>query len=493
MNKDIYAILGYIAGEYDNKVNLNLVNAYLRDYDLPALTQDTLKDYVNEISKEDSEANRIYTEIKTSPNKLNVVLGYVDEQPNTLLLNIQGRKIRLPQSEVKQIVAIVDELQQASPSHQVPWGKVKKACLEQELYFSNTRDFRDIILRQLDIIKSQPTLEKTPNLVSSVTRSLVNEFGLLNARKRSLQNDQKVINRAKRDLLDQALLREEVINALQEPIQITVESSPVAKVKPKDTALFVVLSDLHVGALVRSKGEVIYNKDITKQRLDKYLERIKKQIELDKPSTVYIVNLGDLIENIQMRKNQGFETELTLGQQIKYGSELVGGFLVSLATLYPNINFDYRELEGNHDRFSPSKNDEIPQDGASLVATTIIDVATKNIKNVEVNYLEDQYRSVINAFDTNVLFVHGDRDKLSSDTLLGKMSTFVNKPLDIIVGGHLHSLQAREVGNNKYILQSGSIIGEGSYSNSLGVSSGASQLMITVSDEGIEPHFVTNL
>lgn len=487
-----WAVLGHLANQYQNSVSLSLVNSYFKDYGLDQVNQQELMKLVGEVSVKDSEANRVYLQYKLGKDLNSIYQDDVTSTDTYKYIGKDNHPHQVTLEDLKNIALIVDELQQASPSHTFSWRKVEKLSAKHDLIFSSKQEFKDKVLAVLDEMKEQPSVKKSPKQARFLQETLTDELGILATRKRALQNDQRHINKARRVLSDVALTKQAIIEAMAEPLIIKQPSKEdVETYDQEDNTLFVCISDVHMGAVQKLNSSTLasYNTDEAHVRLNRYLHKAKETIRLYHPKEVNVVMMGDLVENVQMRKNQGWSVQGTLAQQIRWGSSAMVNFMSMLSHTYPDLTFTYTEIEGNHDRFAPDKKDELPQDGVSLVARTIIDTATKGIKNLYVLDPEDEYRHLVQDHGNNLLFVHGDKDKLANKDILGKLSTFLDTPLDAVIGGHLHSLQAHEVGNRKLVLQTGSVIGSTDYSNSLGVASAPSQLMILSNEEGIQPIF----
>ena len=194
-----------------------------------------------------------------------------------------------------------------------------------------------------------------------------------------------------------------------------------------------------------------------------------------------------------MRQNQGYYTEFELSNQIVKATELQDSFLSSLAISFPNIQFEFTELAGNHDRFAPNKKDQLYGDSVAVVArelTKSFKNTNKAMTNFKVLNPDTEYRHIVNVQGHNLAFVHGDLDKVNDNNCLAKVGAFEHTTLDALVGGHLHSLMIKE--NNGLVVQSGSLIGPTEYSDRLGCYASASQVMLNVTPETITP-LVVNL
>lgn len=415
--------------------------------------------------------------------------GLVPNHQQVSYTNTRGEKLTLDTEDLDKIVKLVQEEMNASPSQHVSWRKIRQKAMELGLTFSPSKDYKELVYRRLDELQQQPVQKKSPADFELFKQAYGSELGELQIKKRFIQNKNRSLNKLKRELTDHVIFNRELINAIQEPIKVS--DSPI-KFNDKPIAnnqMVLVISDWHLGAKIDIENNQ-YNLKVAKKRINNLFNQAVTHIKVTKPASVMIVNLGDLIEGAQMRKNQAFSIEMSLGQQIKTAGELQANFIRNLATTFPKINFKFTELEGNHDRFAPSKKDELPQDGVSLLGRTLVELGCKDLDNLEVINPTNEYRYIYSIGKYNLMFVHGDRDKLSDKNVLGKLSTFTNTPLDALIGGHLHSIQIREQGNDQFICQSGSLIGPSDYSESLGVTSSPSQLLIDVNQYGLSPQII---
>lgn len=439
-----------------------------------------------------SKEYEAYSEVKTNAITLNQYLGYEDKVEKVNYTNTRGEQLSITTDDLDKIVAIVKQLQLASPSQNVSWRKVRQKAMELEIPFSPSIAFKDLVMRRLDVISKAPNTNSGLDSFKQFNKTFGNELGDLQVRKRSIQNQSREMNKLKRKLTDKVIFRNQILDALAEPIKVISKDSinPVNIEEPnKKEDLVLVISDWHVGAVVNLTDNQ-YNHEIAKQRVESLTNKFMQAITTEKPANVLIVNIGDLIEGAQMRKNQAYSIDMTLGQQIHCAGELQTNLVMKLAMAFPQIKFTFTELEGNHDRFSPSKKDELPQDGISIIGRTMLKLASANLDNLEVLEPENEYRFGVNTLGHHLIFVHGDRDKLANNDILGKLSVYSSTPLDAVIGGHLHSIQIREQGHDRFVCQSGSLIGPSDYSDSLGVTSSPSQLMIKVTENELVPQIV---
>ena len=471
--KLVYAILGDIARKFNNQVSLGIINSYLRDYNQKTINSKDLDQFISDLSDKDSNAHKVYMSVKEGSETIEV--------------------LSIPTTELDKVVMIVRELENASPSKSVSWRKVRTKAKELDLVFSPSKDFKELVMRRKDELEQSPRQELSMAEQQFVNKAFGSELGEYQIKKRELQNKNRELNKLQRKLTDQTIFSRELIKNISKPRVIHTNRyvKDNLSVNKNDT-LVIITSDWHIGAKVELKNNE-YSYAIAQQRLDKYIQAICRAVKLYKPSNIKIVNLGDLIENSQMRQNQGYYTEFELSNQIVKATELQDSFLSSLAISFPNIQFEFTELAGNHDRFAPNKKDQLYGDSVAVVArelTKSFKNTNKAMTNFKIVNPDTEYRHIIDVQGHNLAFVHGDLDKVNDNNCLAKVGAFKHTTLDALVGGHLHSLMIRE--NNGLIVQSGSLIGPTEYSDRLGCYASASQVMLNVTPETITP-LVVNL
>ncbi len=485
----VYPILGAIARKFDGQVSLEIANSYLTQYGYQKTTEDELSYWINQLSNNtDTKETKLYQSVKTGSQTLNQVLHYSDKSDKQHYVNTRNKILSIDNTELDKICQIVAELRAKSPSHKVAWHTVEKACKKYNLVFSPSKNFKDLIERHLDNLMQGPSLGNDTN--PAFTQQLNTDLGVSYLDKRFMHNYKLRLNRQQRYLADQINFSHEINKAKIRPRVIKQTRLLDKEIEPDGSSLVIVNSDWHIGATVNLPNNR-YNYAIAQERVKLYEKRIVQAIKEKHPTDVYIVNLGDLIEGVQMRKvNQSYYTDMTLSDQIIKATQLQDSMLMSLATTFPKIQFHFTEIAGNHDRFSPSKKDQLYGDSVAKVARELSTSLFKDLDNMNVFAPDSEYRTILNLNKHNLAFVHGDLDKLNDNNALAKMSAFEKKPLDALVGGHLHSLMIKE--ENGYVIQSGSLIGPTEYSDRLGLVASASQVMLSIDIGQIVP-IVVNL
>lgn len=346
----------------------------------------------------------------------------------------------------------------------------------------------------------QKKIGKLPRREDFKQSSLTLKLGELSRAKREIQNERREFNKLKRELLDQSLYRRELENALREAIsdsgyiyqQNSLDGSENLKtVQNKqdlddDIALVVSLSDWHVGC----KFETSYNKfnfEIVTDLVTEYLNKIEAFIDNFGVKNVLFLNLGDTIENTYMRNfSQSFEAEFDFSTQQAKAIELVSSFVKQLCLDYPQTQFSYSSVAGNHDRMNSNKKEVIYGDSFQ----TILDLFLKNLplKNFELIEQDSPVKGSVSFNGVNIAFEHGDRLNLNSRNIMATVSQRDGKVYDALLVGHLHHFQVVE--NNGLFIMSGSLKGADTYSESLNLRADRSQACLLIRNGKITPLMV---
>lgn len=457
-----YKILGILS--HTNKMlSLKTFNATLDTLGLPHINMDKFKQLMLDITI-DGIPCQVYEEYSLEDHDLDELLVVKNS-----FLSDKGDTITLSDKDISRLSNIVDSLCEVRNGNININTVFKKfnSCgfdlpksmelLNYLLDYSSTKEYHK------KDIKSDKQLDTEYALLDTATR--------YNMKIRSTQNLSRKYNALKRDVLDELLLREQVLKALPK-----IDLQPLDTVySPKGNVLLVSLSDVHVGLKTAD-----FDYDVLIYRMQKYLGYIKNTIDTTHATKIILVSLGDIIENVYMHPTQGYEVEFTLSEQIVKALSLYITFIHKLREI-TELPIECHVIEGNHDRLQGDKKKNLFHDGASTILKYTLEEYT-NILGID--FVDDNLtRQLISVNGTNIAITHGDNDKLN-DKVISKLSDYFNTNVDIVLGGHLHNLQINERGSNRFIIQSGAMFTGNAYSDSLGVNASASQVMLSIDDDG---------
>ena len=398
--------------------------------------------------------------------------------------NKRGETVTVSEDHLQTAVKIKLELQKASPSRKCSWSMLVK-MMEEEGYddAESSENYRVLIKSYQKSIGELPNVQKHADMVSdSKLHSIKELVGELYFEKREAQIYHTQINKAKRELVNFALLAEEITGVFRDLDYTQLQLSPYEEPTPSDRKMIVTLSDMHIGALVDLEKNK-YNFNVAVSRMSQYATRIITEAKQNEVNDIYIMNLGDVIEHSSMRYNQGFNAEFAFADQIVMASDLIIKFITFLSE--QNLNVTYAGIAGNHDRIT-EKDKNI--DGDHVVK--IINQAVKSfvMHSGKPNIFYDQAQDYKHSFEVNgknVLALHGDLDSKNDANLLYKHSTLDGVTYDLVMMGHWHTVEVREVADGKILSVSGSLKGVDEYAeNKLRRSSRASQSYFIIDEDG---------
>jgi predicted phosphodiesterase len=397
--------------------------------------------------------------------------------------NKDGEQITVSQEHLETAIRIKKELQKASASRRASWNQLVRLMEIEGFYDSeNSEAYRCMIKAYQKSVGELPELPKHADMVAdNKLKSIKSLVGEIAYEKRENQHYLKEINKGKRELIDFAILVEEIGNAIREHDFSEVEMGMQPLLPSGEKKMIVGLSDLHVGALVDTDINK-YNFNIAVERLSKYASRIIREARDNDISDLYIMNLGDTVEHASMRFSQGFNAEFTFSEQIVRASDLIIKFLMFLAR--EGFNITYAGIAGNHDRIT-DKDKNIDGDHAVKPINEIIKVFINHagISNIKFEEAKD-YGHNVELNTRNFKFVHGDLDSLKDDNLVAKHSSIDGIDYDMIVMGHYHHFREMEVGYDKRVVTFGSLKGADEYGERIRKISVASQGLIIVDENG---------
>ena len=393
----------------------------------------------------------------------------------------KGDKHSISKKELEYAVNLKIEYQKSN-NGKCNWKSLCSKLRKNNIDAYPCENFRMKVRQYQKKIGKLPSEKKYSDFLSNEKLSTIREqLGEFNLQKREIQNYSREFGKLRRELDDKVLFRQQLLDVASKNIKIHPQDIKPIEVKHNNGALVVICTDWHIGACFDIEQNS-YNLDIASQLIYEYTEKIAQEIMYRKPKKVFIYNLGDEIENVQMRKNQPFSIEFGFAKQVIESSSLQSTMIYSLATKFPDVKFEFGAIVGNHSRFSPNAKDVIPYDGTAPILRNNVKLATENLSNVEVVEPDTEYRTHIEFAGDNIALVHGDRDKMNSDDVLSKRSQADHMIYDVIVGGHLHHMLIKEMSG--LICMAGSLIGPTDFSDSLSAMASRSQLILSIDDNG---------
>lgn len=228
-----------------------------------------------------------------------------------------------------------------------------------------------------------------------------------------------------------------------------------------DEDMIVCLSDMHAGIEVSNWWNV-YNTDILRKRLYRYLDEIHDAQMLHKCKMCYLVLGGDAISGL-IHTNLRLQNNENVIEQLKIAVTYIGEFVHTLQDWFEEINV--YSVSGNHSRINPNKEEHLRGEELEEMIPFCLRLQFANNDKVHIcDYMACKIDNTISAFKTrgDKLFyiVHGDHDTPSN--VVKNLTLMSGIKPDGIIMGHRHH-NAFDTEHKVKVIQCGCVVGTDDY------------------------------
>jgi predicted phosphodiesterase len=315
-----------------------------------------------------------------------------------------------------------------------------------------------------------------------------NEIKLERAKLRTEKNES---NRWIREDARYEMFFEQIEEALQKyriPIKVP-EKKIITDINHKDG--ITGFADVHYGAEWEVRGledELInkYNPEIFEERMWKLFNKIITSSEKENINHINLVNLSDTIDGI-LHISQLQSLRYGVIDSIVHFEDFITTWLNELSKY---LSIDFYSSWGNHNqiRVLTGKKGDLPNENAEKLITHHLQCMLKDNPNINIHASKSNL-SYFKVLDMNVLATHGDNEGNLDNSIKDYMLAY-NKPIDLLLTGHLHSKHERGIGmNDKFdieYVQYPSICGVDPYGMSKKkASKSGSKFLVVEENEGI--------
>ena len=293
----------------------------------------------------------------------------------------------------------------------------------------------------------------------------------------------------KRDIRTGAMmtsLMQSISEQLKDSIsRLPEEKVPVIPIKKDKLAYIDITSDMHIGALVDLPNNQ-YNWEIAQKRLlehTRYAMSIAKSMGL---STIYEVNIGDLVEQSYLHYSSSMDCEFPLAEQVAKATSLV---IKQLQLLQSEFHVVFSIIAGNHDRYSGDKSKELFNDSVAFTVLSTIKLMQKcgQLNNVQaLDNSKNIYRSEFDVLGHHVLLTHGEALNRKKNDNVSRLGHEVQP--DLIIAGHYHTFSTWQEEGHATVVVAASLKGTDQYAtrNELG-NAEAGQSAVVLSENSNHP------
>lgn len=250
--------------------------------------------------------------------------------------------------------------------------------------------------------------------------------------------------------------------------------------------MIVHITDWHIGYIIDNCKGNYFNWEIANQRVDKLISKCKRYAELYNINKIYVINTGDSIEGISMRKNQSQFCEFNQSMQIVKATDIIYRFLIALCSF---ANVEYDSIYGNHDRSNGDASANLDGDNAD----TIISEMIYRFNSISDNKRLDVYKRrhsdkdiVKNINGVKCKFIHGEHTNKDEKIQLKNEISMDNEFYNLLFKGHKHNFSCISENNGRYIISTGCLSGFNDFSVRFGCASVPSQTIVIIGSDNIE-------
>lgn len=402
----------------------------------------------------------------------------------------RGERIGVTRDHILMAIKIKIELQKGSPSGRCNWSQHKKLMQIEGFHDSAVgENYRKFIGAYQEREGLLPTKEKYIDLLSEKKIDSMKELtGELFIAKRDAQNTHRELNKLRREIADGVLTLDE----LKKEIQLKDFREKYTKLELVTVDTLDILSgyeailtpsDWHVGL----KNEWVDLAEI-KRRIQQYAIKATAFMHSWGIKTVYIANIGDVVNNVYMHKNtQAFNAEFGFSQQIVEATHAMVEFVLMMAENFKVVYLG--TIEGNHGRMS-QKGETLFNDSAEYIVhhqvKSVLELSKHdNIIIDDSGYKNSQILTNINGVET--LFTHGHMEQKNNANKIQKHMSIYSRNIDLMIQGHFHSYTVSSENFHRKVVTSGALVGSDDYAKSLGYYTNAGQALTMVKENSIIP------
>lgn len=396
----------------------------------------------------------------------------------------QDNQIEVTKEELTELVRISQEVRKTSPSNRVSRPLLKELIESSSLAMlidTNNLDKRFyswLAYWETIFLDTEMTQNDCP------VDAIKQKVGQMAIEKRAIQRENRQINKLKREISDDLLMFDQLQQSIE---QIDLQPIPSPKAinlqENSPYEAIIVPSDFHVGLMVDN-----YGKDTQYRRIIEYVKACIQYIRLFGIKKVTVVDLGDIIENGYLHVPTSTATCWT--NNTEQFATYVKWMFEFISILSEECVVDYLGIiSGNHDRLQ-DKGMTLMGDSYSGMAEMTISNMLELQGNPNVNIIKNEngpYMRTATVKGKDFVFVHGDLEKKDGAQTLQKYQSILNRPVDYLVKGHVHSYKVETESHGKMIITSGTLNDANDYARSLGYYSTGSQLMLIVNQHTVQP------
>jgi len=333
--------------------------------------------------------------------------------------------------------------------------------------------------------KQKEMLNSSPISKISKVKEMIGEQIIL---KKQLQSEKSQINKFANSFVKSISVAEELAD-IQDRNGLVINVAEYCHVQLDEVGeyeMIVHITDWHIGYVIENCKGNYFNWEIANGRVNQLISECYKYIKMYDIKKIYVINTGDMIEQVYMRKNQSQFCEFNQSEQINHAIEIIFRFLVALCK---DCNVEYDSIYGNHDRMNGDYTANLDGDNADTIIRQQIkkykelaDIVRLTVVNRP--HTDKEIIKTINGI--RVKAKHGNSGAKDDKTDLKNDMSMDQEFYGILLKGHEHNFRCISENRGRYIVSGGCISGYNDYSTNFGCATISSQTIIILKPNGVE-------
>jgi predicted phosphodiesterase len=305
--------------------------------------------------------------------------------------------------------------------------------------------------------------------------------------KQQIKNERNELNRLKREFIKSITIAEDIKDYLQEHNTIIIPEYCKEEIEDSsEYEMIIHITDWHVGYVIDDCKGNYFNWEIANKRIDKLIQEANKYIEMYNIKKIYVINTGDCVEHISMRRNQSQFCEFNQAEQINKAIELIFRLLVALNKF---CFVEYDSIYGNHDRMNGDKDANLDGDNAEVIIREQLYkyIELSGNKRIHVTNRRHTDKEIVKDIKgLKCKFIHGEFKSNDGKQLMKNEISVNNEFYDLVFKGHLHNFKVESENNGRYVISTSCLSGYNDFSLRFSCSSCAGQTIAILTEKKVE-------
>lgn len=264
--------------------------------------------------------------------------------------------------------------------------------------------------------------------------------------------------------------------------------------KPKAESIVLMLSDLHIGKVVKNhRSEVLFNTEIALKYLKNIKENIFKVISHARKGTnideIVVLLIGDIVDNEAIYDSQPHHIDSFVSEQVKNATKVLWEMIVDLSKIKGIKMTRVVTVRGNHGRTTFGHEDS---NWDTIIYQNLEYIChISGLKNIHIDAQYAEY-NIAEVKGHKILLRHNAPITADTPSAKAKLAGWVDiHGVDAICSGHFHHW-AVNTWNDRPIFRNGSLSGSDDLAERIAANNKPAQLLFGVSKKRL-PTFIYTL